>query len=258
VVAIGWLARERVRADPVVRMWTVGVVLALITAGTTVPTDRGLLLLTVGTSVLVADLLLVFRRPDAGWMRRAMGGLLIACHLVLSPLLLPVRVRSTGWIQGFVDVIYERLPRGPRATQHVVLVNSPSDLSMLYSRTIAQHRGEPFFASFQWLYAGMAPLTLERVADHAFVVSSTRPWLAAPLDRGFRAELDFAVGQRFEGTCLDAVIETVDDASRPTAVRFEYDPDCELVWLVWNDGGPAPLSVPPVGGRVELPAAVLE
>lgn len=255
VVLLAWLAWARLRdGETVVRWSALSMVLCLATAGTTLPTDRGLLLPSVAASLLVADLVLAFVRREASLLRRVVGGLLAASHLVLSPLLLPVRVQATGWLQTIVDRTYDRLPDDDRIERHAVLLSAPSDLAMLYSRSIARHRDEPFFASLQWLYAGPGTLMLRRSDADAFVLTSTQPWLAAPLDRGFRGEVGYAVGDRVERACMHATIEAV-DAGHPTAVRFDLDPGCRFVWLAWLDGGPTVVELPAVGEQRELPPA---
>lgn len=255
VVLLAWLAWACLRdGDTVVRWSALSMVLCLATAGTTLPTDRGLLLPSVAASLLIADLVLAFVRPEASLLRRLVGGLLVASHLVLSPLLLPVRVQATGWLQTIVDGAYDRLPDDDRS-RHAVLLSAPSDLAMLYFRSIARHRDASFFPSLQWLYAGPGALTLTRADEHAIVLTSTMPWLAAPLDRGFRAEVDFTAGKRIDRPCLDATIEAVDEAGHPTSVRFDADPSCSIVWLAWLDGGPTVIELPAQGEARELPPA---
>jgi len=255
VVTLLWLARTRLTEDDPHLRWSVAaMLLCLGTAGTTMPTDRGLLLPSLAASVVIADLIVTFRRPDAGRLRRLVGGLLVASHLMLSPLLLPVRVQATGWLEAIVERSHDRLPAEDRAQRHAVLLSAPSDLAMLYDRAIARHRDEPFFASLQWIYAGPGALTLSRPDQDTLVLASTLPWLAAPLDRGFRGDVDYQVGDRVRRPCFDVTIEAV-EAGHPTSIRLAPEPDCEVLWLAWLDGGPAPLELPAVGEQRELPPA---
>lgn len=260
VAGILWLAREPLRRDRTARALALGMVLACFTAGTTVPTDRGLLLLGVGGSVVVAALIVALRRAGEPRLRRAVGLVLVALHLVISPLLLPLRVRTTAWVHGKVEQA-AALPRGPEvAGDTVVLLNAPSDLLMLYSRAIAEREAEVFPASVTWLYAGMGAVTITRTGPAAFELAAARPWLAAPLDRMLRADVRFTPGQRFPTPCLTAEIIAVDESELPTTVGFalhEERPGCRVVVLAWLDGAPRPFTLPEPGASQVLPAAAL-
>lgn len=261
VAGLGWLARERLLADRPARAWALGMVLACFTAGTTVPTDRSLLLLSLGGCLVVGDLILWLLRERASRRERVVGWGLVVLHLVVSPLLLPLRVQTTAWVHGMVERVATALPAGPDAAgRTVVLLNVPSDLLMLYSRAIVEARGERFPARTPWLYAGPAALTVTRTAPNTIELAAERPWLAAPLDRMLRADLRFAVGERFPTACITAEIAAVDEAALPTAVRFELHedrPGCELVFMAWIDGAPRPYALPEPGTSQTLAPAAL-
>jgi hypothetical protein len=261
VAGLGWLARERVLADRPTRAWALGMVLACFTAGTTVPTDRSLLLLSLGGCLVVADLILWLLRQHASRRERVVGWGLVVVHLVISPLLLPLRVCSTAWVHGMVERVATAMPTGPDAAgRTLVLLNAPSDLLMLYSRAIVQARGDRFPERASWLYAAPAALTVTRTAPTVIELAAERPWLATPLDRMFRADLRFAVGQRFPSACITAEIVAVDEAALPTAVRFELHddrPGCDLTFMAWIDGAPRPYTLPEPGTSQRLAPATL-
>lgn len=261
VAGLAWLAREHLRRDRAARAFALGMVLACFTAGTTVPTDRGLLLLGLGGSVVVADLIVVLRRAGASRRHRAVGWMLVALHLVVSPLLLPLRVGTTAWVHAKVEQVAVGMPTGPGvAGDTVVLLNAPSDLLMLYSRAIVEGRGELPPRSMTWLYAGSGAVTVTRTGPATLELAAARPWLAAPLDRLLRADVRFTPGQRFPTACITAEIAAVDASELPTAVRFELHddrPGCRVVVLAWIDGAPRPFVLPEPGASQQLPPAML-
>jgi hypothetical protein len=267
VAALAWLAREHLREDRVARALALGIVLACFTAGTVVPTDRGLLLLGLGGSVVIADLVLLLRRAGESRRRRAVGWILVGLHLVISPLLLPLRVRTTTWVHTKVEQVAQAIPTGPAAAgETVVLLNAPSDLLMLYSRAIVEQQHGAHYAQIAfparvtWLYAGSGEVTVTRTDVDAFELTVERPWLAAPLDRMLRADASFTPGQRFPTTCLTAEIVAVDAADLPTTVRFELHddrPGCSVSFLAWVDGAPQPFVLPEPGASRSLPPALL-
>ncbi|MCB9714626.1 MAG: hypothetical protein H6712_12240 [Myxococcales bacterium] len=255
---LAWLTRDALRDDPSLRMWTLGAGLSCVTAGTSVPTDRGLLLMSAATSALLAALVLRAREPAASRLARVVGRGLLVLHLLLA-LLLPLRVGTTRWIHGRVEAIADALagpPGSPAiAEQTVVLLNAPSDLVMLYSRAIAQRDGRPFPARVEYLYAGAGELTVHRATEHTLELESTRPWLVAPLDRMLRSDLAFAPGQRFERPCLTAEIVATSPDSLPTRVRVDLHvqrPGCRLRAMIWRGEVPEPAELPALGSSMVL------
>lgn len=260
VLGVAWVVRERLREDPCSRMWAVGLLLCLGTAGTSVPTDRGAMLLSLGGCALLADFILWLRREDAPALHRRLAALFIGLHLVLSPLLLPVRVLTTAWVHGMAESITEALPDEPGVEDEtVVLVNAPSDLVMLYSRAIRAEQQQAFPRRLQWLYAGPGTLTLTRVGPRSIELRSDQPWLAAPLDRMFRDAVQFRPGQRIERECIVAQVLEVDAGSLATAVRFQIadDGDCRPRFMQWDGATKkhVPLTLPAEGETITLDAA---
>lgn len=256
---LGWLAREPLRRDPSLRMWTLGAVLACATAGTSLPTDRGLLLLGVGTYPLLAALVLRASEQGVPTLARVVGRGLLVLH-VFQSLLLPLRVGTTRFIQGSVDRFAAALPTDPSIEDRaLVMLNAPSDLVMLYYRPLAERAGRPFPARVSYLYAGAGEVTVTVVDPSTLELSSTRPWLVAPLDRLLRRDVSFEPGQRVEAPCLTAEIVTTDTEDLPTTVRFELHPDrpgCDPVLMAWGADGPEPATLPEPGESRVLPPAM--
>jgi hypothetical protein len=258
VIAIGWLLWGRLRGDRVLAAWGLGMLFSLATAGALIPTDRGMLVMGFGASVLIADLVLEGRRSEASRGRRFVAVVLIGIHLVVSPLLLAIRVRSSSLVQSFVTPIEAALPRDVEVEERmVVIVNVPSDLIMIYSRVMRQLAGGPEPARITYLYAGTSALQLERPASDVLVVRPEAPWLHAPLDRMF-AEGRFVEGERVEGPCFDALVEQTNDAGLATQVRFllhRRERGCNPVFMAWDGNAPSPIDLPAIGQSIELPAA---
>jgi hypothetical protein len=258
VIAIAWLLSDRLRGDRVLAAWGLGMIFSLATAGALVPTDRGMLVMGFGASVLLADLVLEGRRSGASRTRRLVAVTLIGIHLVVSPLLLALRVRSSSLVQTFVEPIEAALPRDPEVAERaVVILNVPSDLVMIYSRVMRQLAGEPAPARIAYLYAGTSPLKLQRPASDVLVLRPETPWLHAPLDRMF-AEGRFVEGQRIEGPCFDALVEETNEGGLATQVRFVLHGrgrGCEPVFMAWDRDAPRSIDLPAVGRSIELPAA---
>jgi hypothetical protein len=258
VGAIGWLSWRRVRSDRELAAWALGMILSLATAGALVPTDRGMLVVGIGASVLIADLVLEGRSKGASRGRRFVAAMLIAIHLLLSPLLLAVRVRSSSLVQSLVEPIEAALPREPEVEERMVLIlNVPSDLVMIYARVMRELAGESAPARISYLYAGTSPVKLWRPASDVLVLRPEAPWLHAPLDRMF-ARGSFIDGERIEGPCFDTIIEEISESGLATQVRFVLHArgsGCNPIFMAWDADAPTPVELPPVGQSVELSAA---
>lgn len=256
LAAVTWVLRVRLRESRSLRAWALGMVLACATAGTSVPTDRGLLLVGIGGCVVLAELILWCRRPAARRLERGLGWTAIALHLVLSPLLLPLRVLTTPLLQSRIDEIGASFPDEPGVERRaVILLNAPTDLVMFYSRVAALREGRPFAGRLSYLYAGAGELTVTRVEPDVLEIVTDRAWLQAPLDRMFRADARFSVGERHPGPCVTAEVVEVDERRLPIRVRFSVHaerPGCAPIFMAWRGKTPAPIALPEVGASLRL------
>lgn len=256
VAGLGWLLRKRLRTDRTLAMWGLGTVLACGTAGTSVPTDRGLLILGIGGCVLIAELLLWTRREGASRGERIVGRVLLVMHLVISPLIMPLRVMTTPMLQSRIDEISAAFPDEPGVQQRtVILLNAPSDLVMFYSRAQAQLQGRGFPGRVSYLYAGTGGLDVKSIEPHVLEVTADRPWLATPLDRMFRADATFEQGQSIQAPCLTASILEVDEQELPRRIRFEVHAQregCSPIYMAWTGKVPQLVELPEPGASMRL------
>lgn len=256
VAGLGWLLRARLRSDRRLGMWALGMVLACATAGASVPTDRGLLIVGLGGAMVIAELIVWTRRQGAGRVERIVGRTLLGLHLVVSPLLLPLRVMTTPLLQSRVEEISAAFPDEPGVEgRAVILINAPSDLVMFYSRAQAQLQEHRFPGRVSYLYAGAGALRVSVLTPDVLEVATDRAWLAAPLDRMFRADVAFDVGSEIEAPCVSARILEVDDQERPTRVRFEVHAQregCAPIYMIWRGEVPEVVDRLPVGASFRL------
>lgn len=259
LAGVGALLRAELRRSAALRFWAVGTLLCALPLGSTLPTDRQLLLIGFGVFGFAAQLCAELR--EAGSRRagvRWFGRGWFVLHAVLSPLLLPLRAVAPAHIHGLAaraaDAYLTEAPPG-----RVILVRVPSDLLMLYARAERRLQGRPFPAELRYLYAGLGALTVVRVDDRTLELRPDAGWLYAPLDRLFRAEADrFRAGDRVDCGTMAVEVTAVSDDGRPLVARLRFDRPLEhpdFAWVSWEAGGPVRFELPEIGAARALPAA---
>ncbi len=245
-----WLARGELRGSPSLRFWAVGALLSALPLGATLPTDRQLLLIGVGVFGFAGAWL---AEPPTRPRPRIVRGLAwawLGLHLVVSPLLVPLRATSPAQIHGLAESATAAVVTATPPRQ-VILVRVPNDLVMLYGRAGWRLHARPFPGSLQYLYAGLGELTITRIDAHTLELRPADGWLRAPLDRLHRAADDeLRAGQQIHRAGLTVMIVEATDDGRPTVVRVRLDRPLEdpgLAWYTWEGRTPRPVQLPAIG-----------
>lgn len=250
-----WLIRSRLRDEPQVRMMALGMLLACGTAGATLPIDRGLWVLSIGGSFVLADVI-AWGLDDRQRRHRILARTLVGIHLVASPLLFSGRVRSSALVQGQVETIMkgiEALPGQPATP--VFCLQAPSDLVMLYTEAAQRWRGLEEPRPVQYLYAGLGAVVVSRIDARTVELTSDVPWLNAPLDQMMRVA-PLPTGTSSSTPWFTARVTRTDERGRPLAVEFEFESETFLeaaTFARWDDGAPRFVTLPSPGDRLDLP-----
>jgi hypothetical protein len=242
--------------------------LALVPIAATMPQDR--LLVNAGWGgALVAALLLCeswtmgwrAAQPSA-WRRRTAQLVFVAfavSHLLLAPPLLALRARSMTTIEGAMARADRSLPVGPGVTAlRVYSLQTAFDPLMVYVPMIRASLGQPTARSMRSLYTGPGALELVRDGAASLRLSAPGGFLPTEPERMLRSlAKPFAVGDKVLLEGMTAEVLTVLSDGRPREVRFVFDrplEDPSLRWVTWSETRFVPVAVPPIGGRLSLPA----
>lgn len=258
LAGVGALLRADLRRSAALRFWALGTLLCALPLGSTLPTDRQLLLIGFGVFGFAGQLCAELRasgerRPGLRWF----GLLWFVIHALLSPLLLPLRSVAPAQIHALArraaDAYVSAAP-----PERVILLRAPSDLLMLYARADRRLRGLPVPGELRYLYAGLGALRVARVDERTLELRPANGWLYTPLDRLFRAEADrLVIGARVADDTMTVEVLEVADDGRPLAVRVGFDRPLEhasFAWWSWEAGGPERFAVPEIGAARTLPA----
>jgi hypothetical protein len=259
ILGFYWLLIPLIRESRLVRFWSVGAVLALIPVCASFPHDRLLLGAGVGVMALIAELLVrAFRTRDRTRSRLAIG-VLVPLHLVLAPVLLPIRAGRNDDFNRLMDATHRTIPSDPEITRRrVVLVNPPLDPFAAYFPVYRQARGQPRPQHVLWLNTGVTELTITGVdattlrvrAKDGFLSSSTQLMLRDPRRPPSRSE-------PIRLATATIHVDKITDDGRPLeiVVRFHEPLHSEgLLFFEWKAHGYVPFIPPSPGVSVRVAA----
>lgn len=257
------------RRDVLSRYFALGMVLALIPSCTTFPSDRIRMFVGVGAMGLLSRFFQEMMVPHPEWPRsrawrmtaRSTCVFLVIVHLIVAPLVLPVRTAmplGPPWVTKQLDV---RTPLDASVRdQTVVLVNGPSAFYVGYLPIRRALDGLPPPRHTRILSPSGAAVTLTRRDARTLVVRPADGYLAMPFDQLYRARKhSFALGERVELTGMSAEVTALTADGRPAEAVFHFSVELEdpsLRWLQWVDGDFVPFTPPEISGIVRLAPAM--
>ncbi len=255
------------RRDRQCAFWLVATVLAIVPVCSTFPADRLLMIVSIGGAGLVGRVLVMASEDQlvdasAGrTLRFVVKGIVpafVLFHLILAPLLLPIRAMSMRTINQIVEMSNSTIPDGSEITEKTVIaVNPPLDAFMAYIPFVRAVNGTPRPVRQRWLATGVSELEVTRVGPQALEVFAAAGFQATLSERMTRgADNPLRTGDVVELSDLTITI-TSTRGGRADRARFDFAGPLnspELVWLVWEDRGFVAFTPPPIGETVRLPA----
>jgi hypothetical protein len=252
--------------DRVARFFGVGMLLACVPVTATLPNDRLLLGIGIGAMGLVAQVIgrcwpgaVDGIRPVVGVWRRVpvkvLGAFFVVSHLVLAPLLLPLRAFMPGLVGNLEARSYESLARSRTiADRQVVLFNSLGWISYSVLAMMAYHGDDPPICIRQLSTTG-DPLRVTRLDDRTLRLETHWSLLDLLMSRLMRPAMPLREGETIELPELTVTVERV-SGSRPVSVRYQYRhslDDDRFLWLTWREDDFRDVALPAEGESVELP-----
>lgn len=252
------------RYDRMVRFWATGMLLAAAPVSASLPGERLLIAVGFGAAPLLARVLI-----DAHVLsdvtlphgaRRGFISALVMLHLVLAPLLLPVR----ACLFHVIDSAAARLDRGwsqgaeiQRKT--VVVLNAPMNIMLSYLQIARAWRELPRPKHLYWLSTASSTTRVTRTAANELELSQERAFLLRPEDTHYRANVR-TLGPELDRTGMHITVAERLEDGRPARVRFRFEQPLEAAdydFRVYRDGELVPwqpsalgaahsMSLPPV------------
>ncbi len=249
----------QVRASATARFWALGTILSVVPLCATFPTNRVLFFTGLGAMPLVARWLL--DRPR-GTLAGALAVFLVATHLVLAPILLPVTARVMKTFGAPIERAVLTLPSDPGlAGQDLILVNAPDYLTYVsQAPALFFFDGRPAPRRIRALAVGPSAVEVRRIDDHALELTMEDGFWGGPLGGLYRPPSEtLPAGARIEVAGMTATVVAATAAGTPGTVRFRFDRPLaseSARWVVFVEGSFEPFELPAAGASRRIPAAL--
>ncbi|MFT6398662.1 MAG: multisubunit Na+/H+ antiporter MnhB subunit [Bradymonadia bacterium] len=257
-VALLW---PLLRRQPEVRFWALAGTLSLVPVCATIPSDRLLFFSSMAAAPVIAAAIATLGPAAAEfsiWRRRGMrtvGVLFVLVHLVISPLMLPLRAQSMATVNRALTLLDTMIPTEESVTERtLIVISAPSDGIVSYVPIARAATDVHRPRRLRLLATAPTGGTVTRIDANTLEVRPDLGLLSAEAEQMLRATSDpMEAGDTVE--LSDVIYEVVElnEAGRPAAIRAAFDvplEDPRFIWLVWSDVGFREFEVPSMGESV--------
>jgi hypothetical protein len=263
LVGLGLLFARVLRGDRTCQFFATGMLFSLIPVCATWPNDRLLLFAGFGAFGLIATFLaraFAVEAPGPRKSARAVAWALLLIHLVLAPLLLPLRALTVGRLTH--DYIVNGARSFPeKVGSTLIVINAPDPLVAGLAGATRYYTDRSAISGRlrQLTTVADGETTAERIDDHTLSLSAPGGFFHDQFSQVFRSpSIPFHVGDVVNEKGLRVEIMEVDAAALPRRVQFRFDrplDDPELVWITWQHQGFIPWKPPAQGEKVTVASA---
>ena len=260
----GALCWPLLRRDATARFWAGGSMLAVVPICATFPHERLLLLVGMGMTGLLAQLVAHVAaaqpaRGGAAWRRAAVVVLwpLLVLHLALAPLVRPLKATGSRLLGPPFHQPSLTLPGGDLAGQTLVAVNAPDAFTCNLMPVWRAALDLSPVNRLVCLGVAVGPVEVWREDAQTIRVAADGGLLDTPLGGLFRSWRDqpARVSERSVRAGVVHTVTQVTEDGRPAALRARFPVSLEdpsLRWVRWKRGAFVDFRPPPLGDVTRL------
>lgn len=256
-----------IKQSPVARFWALGMLLSLLPACATVPSNRlltfaglggmGLLALSLGFWIENKPWLPASRiwRVAAAWVVVQMA----VVHLVLSPYSLVMKTKSMkNYTEKTLESPLIKLSRlADFSKKTLVFINPPIPFTIAFIPFFCEIHDLPMPEGVYFFVSGLSPrITIKRKDEVTLEVAPENGFIVNVYDQLYRdAGHPMDVGQTVEMAAMQATVLSLTADKRPLRGRFTFSKPLEddsLLFFAWRDNQFVPFNLPEKGKEVSL------
>lgn len=243
----------------VVRFAAGGMVLSLVPAAATSPSDRTLFFSGIGAAIALAAGGAAALDRARGWPK-ALALPLLAVHVLAAPVLLPWRSLTMARLHALsLEASASAFATVATGDDLVIALTAPDYYLCSQLRSLRHWAGRGPSPAVMCLSASGGPVEVERVDDSALAVRVPGGYLEAPFNRIFRSRAQpMRAGDRVYLGTIEALVTEVTPAGEAVNVTFRFVwplASERLRFVRWNGQRFEPTTVPRAGERRVLTAS---
>lgn len=257
-----WLMWDRILHDTRARFWYVGMLLSALPFCAVIPMERNLLIPGIGAfGCLAVTLVSAFERGERKAMATWLASTAIVVHLVLAPLLAPLKALALPALTAFVEMCGETAQYVPNAASlHLVMLDAP-DACASYATVLPIVNGGTVPRTARTLASGLRDETVVRIAPNTLRLTVANGWFHAGIERMFNSDArPYRVGDEVKLPDLTIRVVQVDGGGRPLAIDAHFELGLEsgqYQLLRTVRGWQVPVIPPPIGQSMHLPGKMV-
>ncbi|MBI3203342.1 MAG: hypothetical protein HYZ29_17520 [Myxococcales bacterium] len=250
---------DHVRA-PAVRFAWGGMLLSLLPAAATSPSDRTLFFSGLGAAIVIATVIAAAIERGGTWLRLAAVPL-AALHLLVAPVLLPWRCLTMARLhQLSFEASASAYATVATGDDWVIALTAPDYYLCSQLRSLRHLAGRGPSPAVTCLSASRGPVELEWVDESALSLRVPGGYLEEPFNRLFRSRArPLRAGERVSLGAMEAQVTESTPAGEPVRVTFRFGwplASERLRFVRWNGERFEPTTPPRPGERrIVAPAA---
>ncbi|MBN2376077.1 MAG: hypothetical protein JXD22_06735 [Sedimentisphaerales bacterium] len=247
------------------RFWALGMLLAVIPACTTAPSDRLLFFVGIGAmGVLVQFWFFVFspnsdKPKNLPWrgIAKFLAIVMILVHLIVAPIFLYLRATYPFGPPDAVEKYHVRIDADDNVLQQdLIIVNPPVPMLVGYFPVMQKMASLPVPKRMRILSSFSYSVEVFRQDENTLIVRPEHGFVKYHIDKLFRNENSpMSLGEQVKLTGMTVKVTELTDDGRAAAAQFTFGvplEDTSLRWIKWDQDCFKPFSPPAIGQSVKL------